>query len=324
MARQSIDQKLTSLNSLRNRTDLEEITRELTFAIDDKAPGVVLKAAQYAAELRLHILAPNIAAACDRLMERGARADANDSTKIALVKILQDLGHTDPMVLLKGMEYRSQSVRQSEQRSSRFRSACAIALAQCDIDEIVALEKISELFGDPDKYCRLTAVRAVAEIGSRLAALLIRTKAACGDLDTGVTCQCLSALAEISPSDHLPFVARYAFSEIESIAQFTIFLLSDYSEPAAVDYLIECFQSQIGEDLKLEVLNAIGNSRHPQKSIGFLFDLIEHGSECQATSAISALGSGRLRERVRGQLETLLEVRHLEHLVPVFRNSFYN
>src|SRR5258708_30520232 len=87
---------------------------------------------------------------------------------------------------------------------------CALALVQCrSLSETDLLNFLIELFSDKDKSVRLEAVRAIEQVGSPSAALLLRLRAILAADEPEVLGACFSGVLNIEGRSALSWVSRF-------------------------------------------------------------------------------------------------------------------
>jgi hypothetical protein len=141
---------------------------------------LVSKAAEATLHHGLTGLTPNLAAAFPRFLENGMKSDPQCWAKNALAKALAAFEYQEPELFLTGMRHiQLEPVwGGSADTAGTLRGTCALALVQCrELDSHRLLAHLIPLLADKELLVRVDAVRAIVQVGSDSAALLLRLRA---------------------------------------------------------------------------------------------------------------------------------------------------
>ncbi len=260
--------------------------------------------------MRLAALVPDLLAAFERFMTDPVKADPQCWAKTAIVKALRDLEHDDATVFLRGARHRQLEPVWGgrEDTAGALRGASALALASCRVDEFEILTCLTDLLADGLKPVRVDAIRALAQVGGREAALLLRFKALSGDAEPEVMGECFAALLSLQPRDSVAFVARFLDSPADDIPLEAAAALSASSEPEALEMLNGYWQRQTGPEMRQTIIRLLSGCPLPQAA-EFLLSVLEEASGGTAMAALSALAKSRFRENVRQRVSKMVEGR---------------
>jgi hypothetical protein len=290
-------------------------------ALSGKSTAVVATAARLAAKHGLSAVSHDLVDAMVRLSKDGDRVDPLCSARHALVEALVALGAGDPEPFVLGLAIRVGMQTQLEAHS-RLRIASALGLAQSRMPELDILEHLVNLLGDRDDNVRANVVRALSQLASREAALLVRAKAVCGDENVEVVGQCFVALLDMMPVEHLDFIAEMAMKRNDQVGGLALLALSGCQHPASIAKLTEYWHRKTDAPSKQDALDAIANSRHREQAIDFLLSLVEEGSPQVAADAIMALATARYKDVARDRLKALVEERDSSTIRRAFERGF--
>jgi len=181
-AKRSFDQQLARLDELRHGAP-EASVEALRKALGHHNNYLVAKAADLVRELRLAELIPDLLAAFDRFFADPVKTDPQCWAKNAISRALAGLDCQEPAVFLSGMGHvQLEPVwGGSSDTAGTLRATCALALVQCrSLTDHDLLASLVVLVADRDKSVRVQVVRAIAQVGSLGAALLLRLRAVLG------------------------------------------------------------------------------------------------------------------------------------------------
>ncbi len=180
--KRTFEGQLTALDALRQLPP-EAATEPLRKALANRNNFVVAKAADLARQLQLTQLIPELLTAFDRFFEDHIKTDPQCWAKNALSRALATFEHQDAAVFLRGMKHiQLEPVwGGSSDTAGTLRATCALALVQCrSLREADLLAHLVDLLADKDKTVRVEVVRAIEQVGSPSAALLLRLRAILG------------------------------------------------------------------------------------------------------------------------------------------------
>ena len=322
MGKEAYERKLREVEALRTAPDPEAL-KQLGRALKDRNNYLLAKAAAIVGERRLQDLIPDLLAAFDRMMQDPAKTDPKCWAKTAIAKALQDLEHDEPSAFLRGIVHVQQEAAylRPEDTAVTLRGTCAMALIGCRLDNFEVLKQLTGLLADTETPARIDAARAIAQLGAREGALLLRLKAQLGDTEPEVIGHCLAALLSLAPVDSLPFVARFLRSSDEDIRTEAAGVLTESREPEALEILKEFLSRQIDPEVHRTVLTLLGTS--PQPASGdYLVSVIESASERVAGYALTALGKSRFGAACQERARELVKARQSPALEMAFHAAY--
>src|SRR5271155_4862339 len=174
--KKNFEAQLAAVEELRQQPDAACIT-SLRTLLKHQNNYIVAKAADLVMQRRLEQLLPDLLAAFDRFFEDAEKRDPQCWAKNALSRALATLEFQDPAPFLRGMRHvQLEAVWGGRSDTAgTLRGICALALVQCrTVSEADLLRHLLDLLVDKDKSARADAVRAVEQVGSPTASLLLR------------------------------------------------------------------------------------------------------------------------------------------------------
>src|ERR1035438_5025253 len=174
--KQSFEEQIAALDGLRQQPENDRV-EPLRKALAHRNNFIVAKAADLVRDFRTAELMPELLNAFDRFFENPAKTDPQCWAKNSLSRALAALEHQDADVFLRGMRHIQMEPvwGGSSDTAGTLRAACALALVQCrSLSDADLLAHLVELVGDKDKAVRAEAVRAIEQVGSSSASLLLR------------------------------------------------------------------------------------------------------------------------------------------------------
>jgi HEAT repeat protein len=292
MSKQAFDAKIAALEAL--RATPEAALDPLRRTLKDRSNFLVAKAAALAGDLSLSDLIPDLLAAFDRALDNGAKTDSQCWAKNAIAKALKDLSHHDAEVYLKGLAYVQKEPVWGGQvdTAAVLRGTCAMALVDCQLDDLSMLNYLAEALADPEKTVRVDAAVALSRAGIAEAVPLLRLKALSGDPEAEVTGQCLYSLLQMSPRDSVAFAKRFlSHHHPDDVRAEAASALAQSHEPAALEALTHLWRTVLSPELRKALLAFFAAS--PQRAAAeFLFNL-------DSAEARAALESSRYRDEFR-------------------------
>jgi HEAT repeat protein len=298
--KRSLDAQLAVLEGLRSEPP-EVAVKGLRKALGQHNNYLVAKAADLARELRLSELMPELLAAFDRFFTDPVKTDPQCWAKSALSRALADLDCQDADVYLRGMRHLQPEPvwGGSSDTAASLRATCAVALVQCrTLTDRDLLGHLIELFGDKEKSVRAEVARAVGQVGSLPAALLLRLRAVLGGDEPDVLGACFSGILSIEGASAIPWLSRFMAGG-DDIAAEAALAIAQGRSPEAFHALQQRFASPVEPARGLErlerddawfqsvLLSAVALTRQ-EAALSFLLDLVRTRSE-HAEAAIEAL-----------------------------------
>ena len=198
-AKRSFEDQIAALDALRQHSHLAA-AEPLRKALTHRNNYVVAKAADLAREFVLTDLVPELLAAFDRFFKDPIKNDPQCWAKNSLARALAAFEHQEPDVFLRGMRHiQLEPVWGGRSDTAgTLRSTCALALVQCrSLTETDLLTYLVELFADKDKSVRVEVARAVEQVGSPAASLLLRLRATLASDEPEVLGACYGGVLRI-------------------------------------------------------------------------------------------------------------------------------
>jgi hypothetical protein len=316
--KRNFDAQLAALEALR-REPPETCVKALRKALGQRSNYIVSKAAALVRELRVSELIPDLLAAFDRFFADPVKADPQCWAKNGIAGALAGLDCQDADVFLRGMRHIQMEPvwGGSSDTAGTLRATCALALVQCrSLPDRDLLAHLIELLGDKEKSVRAEAVRAIAQLGSAPAALLLRLRAVLAGDEPEVLGACYSGILTIEGTGAIPWLSRYLARGDDASAEAALAIAQDRS-PEAFRALRECFEStgnRVANDPWFTgvVLSAIALTRRDEAQ-DFLLNLVRARS-AHAEAAIEAILRSAPSPEIISELEQIVaEAPNLAH-----------
>jgi HEAT repeat protein len=320
----AFERRLEALHALRSAPDSPATSARLREALNDRNNYLVGRAAELVAELKLDELIPELLAAFDRFFVDPVASDPHCLAKNAIANALRDLGHHGAPAFLRGIAHVQLEPTWGGRADTAapLRATCALALADCILDDLEILTHLTDALADPDKLVRMNAAIAVEQLGRPEGALLLRLKLLTGDAEPDVLGQCCASLLSLAPQGALSFISRFLKSPDESVQFEAASALAQARDPEAIAILKEFWlESHLPLDLRQALLINLGASPIPE-SAEFLLSLVEHEPINVAASAITALANSRFRSDVYPRLSASVAGRDSSQLKSLFEQQF--
>jgi HEAT repeat protein len=306
-AKRSFEDQLAALDSLREGS-AEAATEPLRKALGHRNNYVVARSADLVREFALTELIPEVLAAFERFFSEPVKTDPQCWAKNALSRALAAFEHQDEAVFLRGMRHiQLEPVWGGRSDTAgTLRSTCALALVQCrTLSETDLLQHLLELFSDKDKSVRVEAVRAVEQIGSPAAALLLRLRAVLGADEPEMLGACYGGILRIEGKSAIPWLARFLAAGDDAAAEAALAIASDHS-PESFRSLHQRFVDDAPRDpwFRSVLLSAIALTRQPE-AIDFLFDLVRQDTLHSEPAVEAILRSGPSADLIRHLEQTV-------------------
>lgn len=202
-----------------------------------------------------------------------------------------------------------------------LRSTCALALVQCrGLSETDLLAHLIDLFADRDKTVRSEVLRAIEQIGSASAALILRTKATLGKDEPEVLGLCYSGILGIEGPPAIAWVNQFLRGADETAGEAALAIAATHSLQG-FDCLKQSFENASDPWWRSLLLSAIALTRQdPAKE--FLLHLVETESMDAAAAidaVVRALPSAELLQRL--EVLTAENSRLSQHLATARKSS---
>jgi len=319
--KRKFDEQIAALDALRQLAG-EDKLEPLRKALGNRNNFLVAKAADLVREFGLTQLTPDILSAFDRFFENPEKTDAQCWAKNALSRVLAAFEHQDQEVFLRGMRHiQLEPVWGGRSDTAgTLRSTCALALVQCrGVSETDLLARLIDLFSDQDKSVRAEVLRAIEQLGSSSATLVLRAKAILGKDEPEVLGLCYSGILTIEGAAAIPWVSQFLGSADEMAAEAALSIAGTHS-PQGFECLKQHLESASGAWWHSVLLSAIALTRR-EEAMEFLLHLVKTES-LDATAAIDALVRARPSPELLTRLESLTVQNHRlsQHLATARRS----
>ena len=303
--KRAFEEQIAALDSVRDAAEKPRL-EALRKALGNRNNFIVAKAADLARELNLTELTKHLLAAFDRFFENAEKTDPQCWAKNALSRTLAAFEHQDAQVFLRGMRHvQLEAVWGGRSDTAgTLRSTCALALVQCrSVSETDLLAHLTDLFADKDKAVRVEAARAIEQVGSPAASLLLRLRATLAADEPEVLGACYSGILRIEGLSAIPWVSRFLVSPDDAAAEAALAIAGTHS-PEAVDVLRQSLKQAEDPWWRSVLLSAIALTRQ-DAAMQFLLDLVQSESlDTEAT--IEAIVRAMPSEETVKRLENLV------------------
>ena len=306
-AKRNFDQQLAALDALRQQPE-QVREKGLRKALTHRNNFLVAKAADLVREFQMAQVIPELLVAFDRFFHNPGKTDSQCWAKNALSRSLATLEHQDAAVFLRGMRHIQMEPIWGgrSDTAGTLRATCALALVQvCALSESALLAHLLELLGDTDKGVRTEVVRAIEQVGSSSAVLLLRLRAVLGADEPEVLGACYSGILCIEGLSAIPWVGRFLASGDECAAEAALAIAGTHSSEGFAA-LRECLAKANDPWWHSVLLSAIALTRQ-EEAVDFLLDFIRSESpdaEAAIAAVLRAVPSSevvnRLKESVAG------------------------
>lgn len=300
--KRKFEEQLAALEALREQP-VGVRTEALRKALGQRNNFIAGKAADLVREFALKDLSPDLLAAFERFFDHPVKSDPQCWAKNAISRALAAFELQDESVFLRGMRHIQMEPvwGGSSDTAGTLRATCALALVQCrGLTEKNLLEHLIELLADSDKAVRVEVVRAIEQIGSPSASLLLRLRAILGSDEPEVLGACYGGLLRIEGMRAIPWVRRFLAAGDDNAGEAALAIASTHS-PEGFEILRESFAAARDPWWRSVLLSAIALTRQ-EAAVEFLLELVKNES-LDAEPAIEAL----LRSRPSGDVIALLE-----------------
>jgi HEAT repeat protein len=299
------EEQLAALDQLRQQPP-EALGGPLRKALAHRNNYIVAKAADLVRELRLGDLVPELTAAFDRFFTEPVKTDPQCWAKNALSRALAALEFQDAAVFLRGVRHIQPEPVWGGQSDTAgtLRATCALALVQCrSLSETELLTFLIERFNDTDKFVRMEVIRAVEQVGSSTAALLLRLKAVLAGDEPEVLGACYNAILRIEGTRAIPWISSFLSTADPASAEAALAIAADRS-PQAFEALRGRLLEAHDPWFRSVLLSAIALTRQ-QAAVDFLFACIRTES-LNSEAAIEAILQSMPAPQMIKQLEEIV------------------
>jgi HEAT repeat protein len=303
--KRNFDAQLAALDALREQPDDASIA-PLRAALKHQNNYIVSKAADQVAQRRLEALVPDLLAAFDRFFEDPAKRDPQCWAKNSISRTLAALELQDPAPFLRGIKHvqLEGTWGGTSDAAGALRGTCALALVQCrSLTEPELLRYLIDVLVDTDKTARNDAVRALEQLGSPAAALLLRLRAQAGGDEPEILGVCCAAVLRIEGASALPWANRFLANENDLAGEAALAMAATHS-PEAFEMLRARWEHTRDPWFRSVLLSAIALTRQ-SAATEFLLGLVRADS-IGADLAVEALLRSAPSDETVQQLKSLI------------------
>jgi len=309
------EQKVAALEALR-QAPAEARIDSLRKALANKNNFIAAKAADLIREFNLQELTPDLLKAFNRFFENAEKSDPQCWAKNAISRTLAAFELQEPEVFLRGMRHIQLEPVWGGQSDTAgtLRATCALALVQCGrLPESDVLAHLVDLLADKDKTVRAEVVRAIDQMGSSAASLLLRLRATLANDEPEVLGACYSGVLHIDGVVAIPWVAGFLSTADEAAGEAALAIAGTHALEA-LEPLRHALENSRDPWFRSVLLSAIALIRQ-EPAINFLLELVKSES-LNAEAAIEAIMRSAPSEEVMQRLKDLTsENPRLAHVV---------
>lgn len=286
--KRQFEAQVAALDSLRHAPDQARIA-PLRKALAGKNNFIAAKAADLVRELNLRDLTPDLLTAFDRFFENPEKSDPQCWAKNAISRGLAAFELQEPEVFLRGMRHvQLEAVWGGRSDTAgTVRATCAFALVQCrNVANDDLLRYLVDLFADKDKTVRAEAARAIEQVATPSALLLLRLRAALGNDEPEILGACYGGVLRLEGISAIPWVSVFLSAANDAAAEAALAIAGTHS-PQAFDALRRNLTVCHDTWFRSVLLSAIALTRQ-DAAMEFLLDLVKSES-LDAEHALEAL-----------------------------------
>lgn len=307
--KKAFEERLAALDAMRGAPDNLR-TDALRQALAHRNNFIAAKAADLTQEFNVTDLIPDLVKAFNRFFENAEKADPQCWAKNAISRALAAFELQDADMFLRGMRHIQMEPVWGgrSDTAGTLRATCALALVQCrSLAEPNLLARLVDLLGDKDKAVRVEVIRAIEQVGSPSASLLLRLRAVLGCDEPEVLGACYSGVLHLEGVSGIPWATQFLAAANDSAAEAALAIASTHSVEG-FDVLRKSLAQTSDPWFRSVLLSAIALTRQ-EEAVEFLLELI--GSE--------SLDAERAVEAILRTMPSQEIIRRLEKLVA--RNS---
>ena len=276
----SFDADLARLDCLRHQPPAETMAPLHKF-LTHKSNFLVAKAARIAREHDHRQLIPDLVQAFTRFMEDAPTTDPQCWAKNALIETLAAFDYQEPEPFLAGLQHHQLEATWGGQTDTAgpLRGQSALALVTCrGLSSHQVLHLLTPLFADVDLPVQVNAARAVEQIGTDSAALLLKLRAELASGAPELLGACYAGVLNLEGPPALPWAMRFLNPRSPDEASTeAAFAIADLRTEAAAHALIAAHKQTRDRDFRDALLTALALTRH-ETAIDFLFAQIADGN----------------------------------------------
>lgn len=313
--KRAFEEQIAALDALRHVQEEARVV-PIRKALGNRNNFIVAKAAdlirEFVREPGLAALTPELLMAFDRFFDDPVKNDPQCWAKNAISRTLAAMELQDETVFLRGMRHiQLEPVwGGSSDTAGTLRATCAFALVQCrSLTERDLLTHLVDLLADKDKMVRTEVVRAIEQVGSPSASLLLRLRAVFGsdkpDADEPeVLGACYGGILRIEGVRAIPWLRRFLIAADDNAAEAALAIAGTHS-PESFETLQEFFTKAHDPWWRSVLLSAIALTRQ-DAALEFLLELVRKEG-LDAEPAIEAILRSMPSKELTERLEKLVE-----------------
>jgi HEAT repeat protein len=303
--KRGFEEQIAALDALRHGS-ADARAEALRKALGHRNNFLVAKGADLVREFNLFGLMPELLAAFNRFFDDPVKTDPQCWAKNALSRALAAAEQQDEEVFLRGMRHIQMEPVWGGQSDTAgaLRATCALALVQCrGVTEKDLLAHLVELLADKDKAVRVEIVRAIEQVGSPSAVLLLRLRAVLGADEPEILGTCYAGVLRIDGVRAVPWVSHFLAAADDSAAEAALAIAGTHS-PEGFEVLRECFAVAHDPWWRSVLLAAIALTRQ-EAALEFLLDMVRKEA-LHAEPAIEAVLRSMPSKEIVQRLESLV------------------
>jgi hypothetical protein len=284
----AFEQQLAAVDALRDAPEKAR-AEGLQKALAQKNNFVAAKAADLIRELNIRDLTSDLLKAFDRFFEKAEKSDPQCWAKNAISRALAAFELQEPEVFLRGIRHIQLEPVWGGQSDTAgtLRATCALALVQCrGLTNDDLLRHLIDLLADKDKAVRVEVVRAIEQVGSPSASLLLRQRAIFGNDEPEVLGACYSGILHLEGITALRWISRFLAAADDSAAEAALAIAGTHT-PEGFEALRAQLDSAQDPWFRSVLLSAIALTRQ-DGAIEFLLNVVRADST-DAEPAMEAL-----------------------------------
>lgn len=312
------EEQIAALDRLRQHP-ADSRTEPLRKALSAKNNFIAAKAADLVREFALSDLIPELMSAFDRFLENAEKNDPQCWAKNAISRALAAMEYQEPEVFLRGMRHIQMEAVWGgrSDTAGTLRSTCALALVQCrGVREPELLAHLVDLWADKEKKVRVEVARAIEQVGSNSASLLLRLRANLGGDEPELLGACYAGILRIEGLRAIAWVRSFLGAADDSAGEAALAIAGTHSMEGFLA-LRDSLGNASDPWFRSVLLSAIALTRQDE-ALGFLLDRIRQDG-LDAEPAIEALMRSMPAPEVIGQIEKL--VARNQRLARVFNEN---
>lgn len=303
--KRQFEQQIAALDALREAS-AKDREAQLRKALTHKNNFVVGKAADLIREFNLQDLTPTLLGAFDRFFENPEKSDPQCWAKNAISRALAAFEYQEPEVFLRGMRHiQLEPVWGGRSDTAgTLRATCALALVQCRVltnDDL--LRNLVDLLVDADKAVRAEVIRAIEQVGSPSASLLLRARSTLGNDEPEVLGACYGGVLRLEGVAAIPWVSRFLSKGDDAAGEAALAIAGTHA-PEAFNILRKSLDDSNDPWFRSVLLSAIALTRQDD-AMEFLLDQVKSES-MDAERALEVIVRSMPSQEVMQRLEKLV------------------